>query len=87
MTCIFVDVKDYIEKIWFHSLASLNYCTRSSITLPWFLQNLILITRHHNNDNVCLNVFLFLPEDMTKADFSKCEDKYITYHNLEHTIQ
>ena len=28
-----------------------------------------------------------LPEDTTKADFSKCEDKDITYHNLEHTIQ
>ena len=28
-----------------------------------------------------------LPEDTTKADFSKCEDKDTTYHNLEHTIQ
>lgn len=28
-----------------------------------------------------------LPEDTKKADFSKCEDKDTTYHNLEHTIQ
>ena len=28
-----------------------------------------------------------LPENTTKADFSKCEDKDTTYHNLQHTIQ
>jgi hypothetical protein len=28
-----------------------------------------------------------LPDDRKKADFSKCEDKDTTYHNLEHIIQ
>jgi hypothetical protein len=28
-----------------------------------------------------------LPENTTKAAYTKCEDTDTTYHNLEHTIQ
>jgi hypothetical protein len=57
MTCTLVHLKDYIEKIWFRFHFLAYYLLLKIICYSHqFLQNLILITTHDNNDNVGSNV-------------------------------